>query len=158
MIRRPPRSTQSRSSAASDVYKRQTYINGPAHLDALFRWKKDPRVFFAGQLTGDEGYLESAATGLMVGATLAQLLEGREPRALTFSTALGSLAKHVSAPREQDYTPMNVTFGLIEDEEAPDVPQTRDRAKRREEIGRRALASVARWREEALPAAALLPR
>jgi folate-dependent tRNA-U54 methylase TrmFO/GidA len=64
----------------------------------------------------------------------------------------------VSAPREQDYTPMNVTFGLIEDEEAPDVPQTRDRAKRREEIGQRALASVARWREEALPAAALLPR
>src|SRR5450830_1002015 len=137
---------------------RNTYINGPAHLDALFRWKKDPRVFFAGQLTGVEGYLESAATGLMVGATLAQLLEGREPKALPFTTALGSLAKHVSFPREQDYTPMNVTFGLIEDEEAPDVPQTRDRAKRREEIGRRALASVARWREEALPAAALLPR
>jgi methylenetetrahydrofolate--tRNA-(uracil-5-)-methyltransferase len=133
---------------------RNTYLNGPAHLDALFRWKKDPRVFFAGQLTGVEGYLESAATGLMVGATLAQLLEGREPRALPFSTALGSLAKHVSAPREQEYTPMNVTFGLIENEEAPDAPPTRDRAKRREEIGRRALASVARWREEALPAAA----
>ena len=93
---------------------RNTYLNGPAHLDALFRWKKDPRVFFAGQLTGVEGYLESAATGLMVGATLAQLLEGREARALPFSTALGSLARHVSAPREQDYTPMNVTFGLIE--------------------------------------------
>ncbi len=134
---------------------RNTYINGPAHLDALFRWKKNPRVFFAGQLTGVEGYLESAATGLMVGATLAQLLEGREVRALPFSTALGSLAKHVSAPREQDYTPMNVTFGLIED---ADVPPTKDRAKRREEIGRRALASVARWREEALPSPALAAR
>jgi methylenetetrahydrofolate--tRNA-(uracil-5-)-methyltransferase len=133
---------------------RNTYINGPAHLDALFRWKKNPRIFFAGQLTGVEGYLESAATGLMVGATLAQLLEGRDPRALPFSTALGSLAKHVSAPREQEYTPMNVTFGLIED---ADVPPMRDRAKRREEIGRRALAAVARWREEALPAPALTP-
>jgi methylenetetrahydrofolate--tRNA-(uracil-5-)-methyltransferase len=134
---------------------RNTYINGPAHLDALFRWKKDPRVFFAGQLTGVEGYLESAATGLMVGATLAQVLEGREVRALPFSTALGSLAKHVSAPREQEYTPMNDTFGLIESDEAADVPATRDRAKRREEIGRRALAAVARWRDEALPVPAL---
>jgi methylenetetrahydrofolate--tRNA-(uracil-5-)-methyltransferase len=135
---------------------RNTYINGPAHLDALFRWKKYPRVFFAGQLTGVEGYLESAATGLMVGATLAQLLEGREPRLLPFSTALGSLAKHVSAPREQEYTPMNVTFGLIESD-AADIPASRDRAKRREEIGRRALVAVARWREEALPVSALTP-
>ncbi|HEX5855521.1 MAG TPA: methylenetetrahydrofolate--tRNA-(uracil(54)-C(5))-methyltransferase (FADH(2)-oxidizing) TrmFO [Thermoanaerobaculia bacterium] len=133
---------------------RNTYLNGPAHLDALFRWKRNSRVFFAGQLTGVEGYLESAATGLMVGATLAQLLEGREVRALPFSTALGSLAKHVSAPRAQDYTPMNVTFGLIED---ADVSPIKDRAKRREEIGRRALASVARWREEALPSPALAP-
>jgi methylenetetrahydrofolate--tRNA-(uracil-5-)-methyltransferase len=134
---------------------RNTYINGPAHLDALLCWKKDPRVFFAGQLTGVEGYLESAATGLMVGATLAQLLEGREPKALPFSTALGSLAKHVSAPREQEYTPMNVTFGLIENEETPDVPLTRDRTKRREEIGRRALEEVARWKEAALPVSAV---
>ena len=130
---------------------RNTYINGPAHLDALFRWKKNPRVFFAGQLTGVEGYLESAATGLMVGCALAQLLEGREPTALPFTTALGSLAKHVSFPREQEYTPMNVTFGLIEDEETPGVPPIRDRAKRRAEIGRRALAAVLRWRDDALP-------
>ncbi|MDL2719175.1 MAG: FAD-dependent oxidoreductase, partial [Acidobacteriota bacterium] len=114
-----------------------------------------PRVFFAGQITGVEGYLESAATGLMVGCSLAQVLEGREPKALPFSTALGSLAKHVSFPREQEYTPMNVTFGLIEEEDAPGVPQIRDRAKRRAEIGRRALLAVLRWREEALPEPAL---
>jgi methylenetetrahydrofolate--tRNA-(uracil-5-)-methyltransferase len=136
---------------------RNTYINGPAHLDSVFRWKRNPRVFFAGQLTGVEGYLESAATGLMVGSSLAQLLEGREPKALPFSTALGSLAKHVSSPRAQEYTPMNVTFGLIEDEDAPGVPPIRDRAKRREEIGRRALLAVLRWREEALPARVLHP-
>ena len=127
---------------------RNTYINGPAHLDRFFRWRRDVRVFFVGQLTGVEGYLESAATGLMAGATLAQLVEGREPAPLAFSTALGSLAKHVSTPREGDFTPMNVTFGLIED---ADVPPSKDRAKRRAEIGRRALEEVARWKAYALP-------
>jgi len=126
---------------------RNTFLNGPAHLDRFFRWKKDPRVFFAGQITGVEGYLESAATGLMAGATLAQLLEGREPQPLPFSTALGALSRHVSESDEAHYAPMNVTFGLIDD---TDVPPIRDRAKRREEIVRRALASVAAWRGDAL--------
>ena len=127
---------------------RNTYINGPAHLDRFFRWRKDSRLFFAGQLTGVEGYLESAATGLLVGATLAQLLEHREPSPLAFSTALGSLARHVSTPREGDFTPMNVTFGLIDD---AGVPPSKDRAKRRGEIARRALEEVARWKSVALP-------
>ena len=126
---------------------RNTFLNGPAHLDRFFRWKKDARFFFAGQITGVEGYLESAATGLMAGATLAQLLEGREPVPLPFSTALGALSRHVSESDEASYAPMNVTFGLIDD---ADVPPIRDRAKRREEIVRRALESVARWREAAL--------
>jgi methylenetetrahydrofolate--tRNA-(uracil-5-)-methyltransferase len=126
---------------------RNTYLNGPAHLDRFFRWKKDGRFFFAGQITGVEGYLESAATGLMAGATLAQLLDGREPVPLPFSTALGALSRHVSEGDEASYAPMNVTFGLIDD---ADVPPIRDRAKRREEIVRRALESVAHWREAAL--------
>lgn len=126
---------------------RNTFLNGPAHLDRLFRWKKDPRVFFAGQLTGVEGYLESAATGLMAGAALAQLLEGREAVPLPFSTALGALARHVSESDPSHYGPMNVTFGLIDDAE---VPPSRDRAKRREEIARRALAAVAAFRDAAL--------
>lgn len=126
---------------------RNTFLNGPAHLDRLLRWKKDPRVFFAGQITGVEGYLESAATGLMAGATLAQLLEGREPVPLPFSTALGALSRHVSESDPERYGPMNVTFGLFDDSE---VPPIRDRAKRREEIARRALAAVAAFREAAL--------
>jgi len=59
---------------------RNTYLNGPAHLDRLFRWKRDPRVFFGGQITGVEGYLESAATGLMIGVTLARLSKHRVTR------------------------------------------------------------------------------
>jgi len=130
---------------------RNTYINGPAHLDQLFRWKKDPHVFFAGQLTGVEGYLESAATGLMVGATLAQLLEAKEPLPLPFATALGSLARHVSAPREGDYTPANVTFGLMDD---ADVPKIREKGARREALVRTALEKVRVWAQSALGASA----
>jgi methylenetetrahydrofolate--tRNA-(uracil-5-)-methyltransferase len=130
---------------------RNTYINGPAHLDPFFRWKKDPRVFFAGQLTGVEGYLESAATGLMAGATLAQLLEGREPVPLPSATALGSLARHVSAPRESDYVPANVTFGLMDD---TDVPKIRDKGARRELLVRTALERLRTWAEAALGAPA----
>jgi methylenetetrahydrofolate--tRNA-(uracil-5-)-methyltransferase len=127
---------------------RNTYINGPAHLDRLFRWKKDPRLFFAGQITGVEGYLESAATGLMVGVTLAQLLEGREPAELPFSTALGALARHVSTARDSGrFDPANVHFGLIDDSA---VPPSRDKAARRQEICRRALESVREWRDSSL--------
>jgi methylenetetrahydrofolate--tRNA-(uracil-5-)-methyltransferase len=134
---------------------RNTYLNGPAHLDRLFRWKKDARVFFAGQITGVEGYLESAATGLMVGATIAQLLEGREPVPLPFSTALGSLSRHVSAERsEKRFDPANVSFGIIDDSE---IPSSKDRAARRQEICKRALASVAAWKEGALSERRLRP-
>ncbi len=134
---------------------RNTYINGPAHLDRLLRWKKAPEVFFAGQLTGVEGYLESGATGLMVGATLAQLLEGREPVPLPYSTALGSLARHVSDRPERDYQPANVTFGLMDD---ADIPKLRDKGARREAIVRNALAAVRAWMGEALPAPGARPR
>lgn len=130
---------------------RNTYLNGPAHLDRLFRWKRDRRVFFAGQLTGVEGYLESAATGLMVGLMLAQILEGREPVPLPFSTALGSLSRHVSERPERDYQPANVTFGLMED---ADIPEIRDKGARREAIVRSALAKVSAWICEALAAPA----
>lgn len=126
---------------------RNTYINGPAHLDRLLAWKKDPRISFAGQITGVEGYLESAATGLLVGVTLAQRIEEREPVPVPFSTAIGALTRHVSEHSERDYSPMNVTFGLFDD---ADVPPIRDRVKRREEICRRALAAIVEWRRLAL--------
>ena len=127
---------------------RNTYLNGPAHLDAFFRWKKDPGVFFAGQLTGVEGYLESAATGLMAGATLAQILEGRDPLPLPPATALGSLARHVSAPREGAYVPANVTFGLMDE---ADVPKLKDKGARRERLVKTALEKVGAWAGAALP-------
>jgi len=91
----------------------------------------------------------------MVGATIAQLLEGREPVPLPYSTALGSLARHVSDRPERDYQPANVTFGLIDD---ADTPKLRDKGARREAIAKNALAAVGAWMGAALPAPGARPR
>jgi methylenetetrahydrofolate--tRNA-(uracil-5-)-methyltransferase len=123
---------------------RNTYIHSPAHLDGFWRWKRDPRVFFAGQLTGVEGYVESAATGLAVGRTIAQLLEGREPAPIPSTSAIGSLARHCSErPPDQKFEPMNVTFGLIEDTSHSPI---RDKAERRRRLVDRALAAIRDWK------------
>jgi methylenetetrahydrofolate--tRNA-(uracil-5-)-methyltransferase len=125
---------------------RNTYIHSPAHLDRFFRMQANPRVFFAGQITGVEGYLESAATGLYVGRTAAQLLEGADPVPAPFDTALGSLSRHCSQrPRTKTFEPMNVTFGMIEDSSQPAV---RDRAERRRIVCDRALESIGRYEEQ----------
>jgi methylenetetrahydrofolate--tRNA-(uracil-5-)-methyltransferase len=124
---------------------RNTYIHAPAHLDRFWRMRSEPRIFFAGQITGVEGYVESAATGLAVGRTLAQILEGREPVPLPYTTAIGSLARHCSErnPAEK-FEPMNVTFGLIEDTSHSPI---RDRTERRRRMVDRALGGIREWRE-----------
>jgi methylenetetrahydrofolate--tRNA-(uracil-5-)-methyltransferase len=125
---------------------RNTYIRSPAHLDRFWRMRREPRIFFAGQITGVEGYVESAATGLAVGLALAQLLEGREPAPAPYTSAIGSLARHCSERSpEAKFEPMNVTFGMIEDTSHSPV---RDKVKRREQIVARALAAIREWRDE----------
>jgi len=108
--------------------------------------RREPRIFFAGQITGVEGYVESAATGLAVGLTLSQLLEGREPAPVPYTTAIGSLARHCSErPPEEKFEPMNVTFGLIEDTSHSPI---RDKALRRQKMVDRALAAIEEWKTE----------
>jgi methylenetetrahydrofolate--tRNA-(uracil-5-)-methyltransferase len=125
---------------------RNTYIRAPAHLDRFWRMRREPRVFFAGQITGVEGYVESAATGLAVGLTIAQILEGREPVPVPYTTAIGSLARHCSErPPEKPFEPMNVTFGLIEDTSHSPV---RDKGARRKAMVERALAAIRDWKLE----------
>jgi len=125
---------------------RNTYIHAPAHLDRFWRMRREPRIFFAGQITGVEGYVESAATGLAVGLTLSQLLEGREPAPVPYTTAIGSLARHCSErPPEEKFEPMNVTFGLIEDTSHSPI---RDKALRRQKMVDRALAAIEEWKTE----------
>lgn len=124
---------------------RNTYIHAPAHLDRFWRMRTQPRIYFAGQITGVEGYVESAATGLAVGMTIAQCLEGREPQPIPFTTAIGSLARHCSQrPASEKFEPMNVTFGLIEDTSHSPI---RDKAKRRQMLVDRALAAIREWRD-----------
>ena len=124
---------------------RNTYIHAPAHLDRFWRMRREPRIFFAGQITGVEGYVESAATGLAIGITIAQLREGREPVPVPYTTAIGSLARHCSErPATKTFEPMNVTFGLIEDTSHSPI---RDKAVRRQQMVDRALAAIAEWKE-----------
>jgi methylenetetrahydrofolate--tRNA-(uracil-5-)-methyltransferase len=108
--------------------------------------RREPRIFFAEQITGVEGYVESAATGLSVGLTIAQILEGREPVPVPYTTAIGSLARHCSErPPEKPFEPMNVTFGLIEDTSHSPV---RDKAARRKLMVERALSAIGEWKME----------
>jgi len=94
---------------------RNSFINGPLHLRSTFQLRSDPSVFFAGQITGVEGYVESAATGLLVGRYIDQAVSGADPQPLPYHTALGALGRHVSESSPQRYQPSNVTWGLIED-------------------------------------------
>jgi len=92
---------------------RNTYLNSPHHLEPTFRIKGDSALFLAGQISGVEGYLESAASGLMAGIHLDRELKGLPPLPLPPETALGSLAHYVSHPGHQDFQPVNVNFGLF---------------------------------------------
>jgi methylenetetrahydrofolate--tRNA-(uracil-5-)-methyltransferase len=88
---------------------RNTFINGPRHLLPTFQTKRDPRIFFAGQVTGVEGYVESSAVGLLA----ARYID--DPVPLPYHTALGALGRHVAESSPDRYQPSNVTWALIED-------------------------------------------
>ena len=91
---------------------RNTYINSPELLSADLRLKKRPDLFFAGQITGVEGYVESAASGLLAGINAARLSTGIDPVVFPVETAIGGLINYISTPHK-DFQPMNVTFALI---------------------------------------------
>jgi methylenetetrahydrofolate--tRNA-(uracil-5-)-methyltransferase len=92
---------------------RNTYINGPALLTPTLQLRTRPEVFFAGQISGVEGYVESIATGLMAGLHAAGLVRGEEVRPFPRETALGSLCAYVSGADASDYQPANITFDLL---------------------------------------------
>jgi methylenetetrahydrofolate--tRNA-(uracil-5-)-methyltransferase len=119
------------------VMHRNTFLQAPGILDASFQAIETPGLYFAGQITGVEGYVESAASGLVAGIALARQLLGLSPIIFPTTTALGALGRHVSAPN-RNYQPMNIAFGLIDP-----LPQTiRDKARRYETISQRALAAL----------------
>ncbi len=95
------------------VMHRNTYLNSPKVLDRYYRLRSDPRLSFAGQMTGVEGYIESAASGMLVGIECARELLGQEPVDFPRETAIGALALYVSGGSVGDFQPMNVNFGII---------------------------------------------
>lgn len=94
---------------------RNTFINGPKHLRPTFLTKRDERIFFAGQITGVEGYVESSAVGLLVARYIDELTRTGDAKPLPYHTALGALGRHVSESSPDRYQPSNVTWALIED-------------------------------------------
>lgn len=96
------------------VMHRNTYLNSPKLLDKYYRLKSDPRISFAGQMTGVEGYVESAASGMLVGIETALEILGKPAADFPKETAIGALALYVSNETIGDFQPMNVNFGIIE--------------------------------------------
>ena len=134
---------------------RNTYINGPTVLRETWQTRQRPDLLFAGQISGVEGYVESAASGLIAGRNAAALVLGEEPRVPPRTTAIGALAYYVSHADPRSYQPTNITFGIMP---APDqVPGARrmKRADRKEATADRALRALDEWiaASPALPAA-----
>ncbi|HET7711610.1 MAG TPA: methylenetetrahydrofolate--tRNA-(uracil(54)-C(5))-methyltransferase (FADH(2)-oxidizing) TrmFO [Thermoanaerobaculia bacterium] len=94
---------------------RNTFINGPRHLGPTFQTRRDPAVFFAGQITGVEGYVESAAVGLLVARYIDEIAHDGTAKPLPYHTALGALGRHVAESSPDRYQPSNVTWALIAD-------------------------------------------
>ncbi len=120
---------------------RNTYINAPAVLTATLQMKQHPSVFFAGQICGVEGYIESIATGLLAGVQAATLATGDEPVPPPRPTALGSLIHYVTQAEAKDFQPANITFDLLPPLDKP----VRDRARRHQLQCERALRDFEEW-------------
>jgi len=122
---------------------RNTYINAPALLTPTLQLRRRPSVFFAGQISGVEGYVESIATGLIAGLHAAALARGEEPVAFPRETALGSLCAYVSGADPSDYQPANITFDLLPSlDDATRQRSRHDKRARHAEVCRRALSAL----------------
>jgi methylenetetrahydrofolate--tRNA-(uracil-5-)-methyltransferase len=122
---------------------RNTYINGPTLLNRSLQLKADPRIFFAGQISGVEGYVESIATGLLAGRFAAAYAKGEPLRELPRATALGSLCEYIAGADPEDYQPANITFDLLPQlEEETRKKFKHDKKARHAEVCRRALAAL----------------
>ncbi|BCR06365.1 methylenetetrahydrofolate--tRNA-(uracil-5-)-methyltransferase TrmFO [Desulfuromonas versatilis] len=122
---------------------RNTFINAPTCLDRTLQLKSDPRIFFAGQISGVEGYVESAAMGFLAGIFAPRLQRGETAPLPPASTALGALLSHLADSSPENFQPMNVNYGLF----PPLEGRKMKRADRRLAMAERALSELAPWWE-----------
>ena len=128
------------------VMHRNTYLDSPRLLDRYYRLRSQPRIAFAGQMTGVEGYVESCASGFLVGVELARRLQGRAPIDFPQETAIGALGLYVSNPTVGDFQPMNINFGII----PPLDHRVKGKRNKNAELSRRSLAVIEALREEVM--------
>lgn len=126
------------------VMHRNTYINSPELLNHAFQLKKEPRLFFAGQMTGVEGYLESAASGLMAGLQAMRYGQGEALIDFPKTTAMGGLSHYISAYEGSNFQPMNINFGIME----PWPGKIRKKKEKNALIAARALEELAVVKEK----------
>ncbi len=126
------------------VMHRNTFIDSPRLLNGDFRMRKHPKIFFAGQITGVEGYMESAASGILAGLNAARVLENRETVILPEATMMGALARYISDESVRNFQPMGANFGVL-----PPLPEKiRDKALRYTAIADRAQDALHKYMEE----------
>ena len=123
---------------------RNTYVNGPTVLAPTWQVRARPDLFLAGQVSGVEGYVESAASGLLAGINAARIARGDAPVVAPRTTAIGALAHYASHADPAHYDPTNITFGIMPPLDRP----PRAKADRKEALSRRALADLDPFRRE----------
>jgi len=122
---------------------RNSYLNAPAALLPHLALRDDPRVLFAGQLTGVEGYTESTATGLLAGVNLSRLIAGEDPVIPPPTTMLGALYRYMREADPRHFQPMNANFGLVDEL----GERVKDKRVKKERLAERALAVMTEWRD-----------
>ena len=126
------------------VMHRNSFMNSPELLQQTYQSKKREDLFFAGQMTGVEGYVESAASGLMAGINAAKLAKGEAPIIMPQETTIGSMAYYITHAEGKHFQPMNANFGLL-----PELPERiRDKKSRYEALANRALAALEKAKEQ----------
>lgn len=126
------------------VMHRNTFLNAPRHLLPTYQLRGEERLLFAGQMTGVEGYVESASSGLVAGINAARLVRGEVPLVFPETTCHGALAHYITTGEADHFQPMNVNFGLL-----PPLPQRiRKKREKKQRLAERALADIETFRAE----------
>ena len=126
------------------VMHRNTFLNSPRLLDRYYRLKTQPRISFAGQMTGVEGYVESSASGFLVGVELARRLRGMEPVDFPQETAIGALGLYISNESVSQFQPMNINYGII----PPLDHRVKGKRNKNAELAQRSLAIIDQLKDE----------
>lgn len=125
------------------VMHRNTFIDSPRLLNATFSFRKRENLFFAGQITGVEGYMESAASGIMAGINMARMLSGKEQLVLPETSMIGALSRYISDETVKDFQPMGANFGVL----PPIEPKIRDKSQRYMALSQRATDDLKEYAE-----------